>query len=336
MPDLLGPEWLAALGVFAAVALGVVSVSLLLEGLRRLRRQRTVARRLEDLGLVTGAPGGGSDVSSSSSLFRSDEEEGESAWLLAVTRFVPHREDLRRLLEQADSDWGVGTFLLSTLGLAAGGGLSATVVMGGPVGPLLVAAGAAALPYVYLRRRREKRSEAFEEHFPEAIELLARSLRAGHALLTGLEVVAEESPEPVNREFRQVYEEQRFGLPLEESLLGLGDRVDTVDVQMFVTSVMIQRDSGGNLAEILDNLASLIRERFKFRRQLRVHTAQGRMTGYLLAVLPMAVGLALFTINRDYMIVLIEEPVGRLMLMGTAVMQILGFLWIRRIVDIKF
>ncbi|MFW6198777.1 MAG: type II secretion system F family protein [Acidobacteriota bacterium] len=336
MPDLLGPEWLTALGVFAAVALAVVCVSLVWEGLRRLRRQRTVARRLEDLARVTGDPGTESDVSGSGSLFRSDEGEEEPAWLLAVTRFVPRREDLRRLLEQADSDWGVGTFLLATLGLGAGAGLSATVVMGGPAGPLLVAAGAAALPYLHLRRRRKKRSEAFEEHFPEAIELLARSLRAGHALLTGLEVVAEESPAPVDREFRQVYEEQRFGLPLEESLLGLGDRVDTVDVRMFVTSVMIQRDSGGNLAEILDNLAGLIRERFKFRRQLRVHTAQGRMTGYLLAVLPVAVGLALFTINRDYMVVLIEEPAGRLMLMGTAVMQIVGFLWIRKIVDIRF
>lgn len=335
MAGLLESPAAAAVGLFLAVSLGVVCLSLLWEGVRRYRKEREVGRRLEELS--RGGVGGGDDSGSElDPLFRPDDEGDEPAWAAALLRFVPRREDLRRLLEQADTDWGVGPFLLVTLGLGAGAGLGASVLLGGAVGPLLAAAGGAALPYLHLRRKARRRAEAFEEHFPEAIELLARSLRAGHALLTGLEVVADEAPDPVNREFRQVYEEQRFGLPLEESLLGLADRVDTVDVRMFVTSVMIQRDSGGNLAEILDNLAGLIRERFKFRRQLRVHTAQGRMTGYLLAVLPVFVGLALFTINREYMIVLIEEPGGRLMLMATVVLQILGFLWIRKIVDIEY
>lgn len=325
-----------ALGLFLAVALGVVCLSLLWEGVRRYRKEREVGRRLEELSRIGVGGGEGAESEKIDPLFRPDDDGDEPAWATAVARLVPRREDLRRLLEQADTDWGVATFLLLTLGLGAGIGLGASVLVGGTVGPLAAAAAGAALPYLYLRRKAGQRAEAFEEHFPEAIELLARSLRAGHALLTGLEVVADEAPDPVDREFRQVYEEQRFGLPLEESLLGLADRVDTVDVRMFVTSVMIQRDSGGNLAEILDNLASLIRERFKFRRQLRVHTAQGRMTGYLLAVLPVFVGLALFTINREYMVVLFEEPGGRLMLMATVVLQILGFLWIRRIVDVEF
>lgn len=333
MAGLLDSPAAVAVGLFLAVGLGVICLSLIWEGVRQYQQQREVGRRLEELS--RGGSGAGPD-SERDPLFLSDDDGDDPAWAAAALRLVPRREDLRRLLEQADKDWGVGTFLLLTLGLGAGAGLGSSVLLGGPVGPLLAAAGGAALPYVHLRRKASRRAEAFEEHFPEAIELLGRSLRAGHALLTGLEVVADEAPDPVNREFRQVYEEQRFGLPLEESLLGLADRVDTVDVRMFVTSVMIQRDSGGNLAEILDNLAGLIRQRFKFRRQLRVHTAQGRMTGYLLAVLPIFVGMALFAINREYMIVLFEEPGGRMMLMATGVMQILGFLWIRRIVDVEF
>lgn len=333
MAELLETGWGAAVGVFVAVALGVVCLSLLWEGIRRLRQQREVARRLDDLSGLS--PETGADPGSRpDALLRADEEE-QRGLLGSVVRYLPHREDLRRLLEQAGADWGVGSFLLLTLGFAAAAGASSSLVTGGAVGPLMVAAGGASLPYLHLRRKRRKRSEAFEEHFPEAIELLARSLRAGHALLTGLEVVAQEAPDPVRKEFRQVYEEQRFGLPLKESLLGLADRVDTVDVRMFVTSVLIQRESGGNLAEILDNLAALIRARFKFRRQLRVETAQGRMTGYLLAVLPIVVGLILFGLNREYMVVLVEEPAGRMMLLATGVMQLVGFLWIRKIVNVK-
>ncbi len=323
--------WVGAVLIFAAVAMSVVCLSLVWEAIRRMRQEHKVAHQLRELARRISEVG---VESREGPLFRA---EGKETGLPAVlVRFLPHGADLRRLLEQADVHWGVSTFLTLTLGLGAGAGLASSLVFVGPVGPLVIAAGAALLPYTYLRRRRSLRAAAFEEHFPEAVELLGRSLRAGHALLTGLEVIAQESPEPVNREFRQVFEQQRFGLPLQESLLSLSDRIDTVDVQMFVTSVLIQRESGGNLAEILDNLAHLIRERFKFRRQLRVHTAQGRMTGYLLAVLPAAVGVMLFIINRDYMIVLIQEPTGRLMLLGTAVMQILGFLWIRKIVDIEF
>lgn len=331
MLEAFDTSWAVALSVFGAVALGVVCVALLWEGLRRVRQQREVARRLAELSRRTPEA---DSARPTSEVLRGDEEE--RGWVGTVLRFVPRHEDLRVLLDQADSSWSAGVFLLLTLGLTAATGLSASILLGSTAGALLAAAAGGAVPYLWLRRRRTKRYEAFEEAFPDAVELLGRSLRAGHAFLTGLEVVAEEAPGPVDREFRQVFEEQKFGLPLNESLLGLADRVDTVDVRMFATSVMIQRESGGNLAEILDNLAQLIRERFKFRRQLRVHTAQGRMTGYLLALLPIAVGLILLALNREYMIVLFEEPAGRMLLMATGVLQVLGFLWIRRIVNIEF
>lgn len=329
----LPPPWDDAVRVFLAIALGMTCIALLWEGLRRTRRERMVARQLDEIDRQGVAE---SETSELDPLFRPAEEQTESRLPAWMVRYVPRREDINRLLERADTDWGVGTFVLLTLGVGVAGGLGVGLVFAGPAGALLVGAGAASLPYLYLRRRLTLRARAFEEHFPEAIELLGRSLRAGHALVTGLEVVSEESPAPVNQEFRQVFEQQRFGLPLQESLLGLADRVDSVDVRMFVTAVMIQRESGGNLAEILDNLATLIRERFKFVGQLRIYTAQGRMTGYLLALLPVALGVVLFGIAPDYMIVLVTEPLGQRMLIVTAVMQFFGFLWIRKIVRIDF
>lgn len=333
MFDMLQQSWAVAAAVFASVALAVVCFSLVWEGIRALRRQRQVGRRLEELAVRS--PEDAPDPAPAAR-FLSQEGDGDPLWVRTLLTLLPRREDLRRLLEQADSDWSMGTFLLLTLGLALAGGMAASVMYGNVAAPLVAATGCAFLPYARLRRRRKKNFEAFEENFPETIELLGRSLRAGHAFVTGLEVVAQEAPPPVDREFRQVFEEQRFGMPLKESLLGLADRVDTVDVRMFVTAVLIQRESGGNLAEVLDNLARLIRERFKFRRQLRVYTAQGRMTGYLLAILPVAVGLALLGIDREYMIVLFVEPMGRMLVLLTLVLQVAGFLWIRKIVNLDF
>ncbi|HEM46914.1 MAG TPA: hypothetical protein ENO23_07705, partial [Alphaproteobacteria bacterium] len=199
------------------------------------------------------------------------------------------------------------------------------------VGAALGSAG----PYMYVKRRKRQRVEAFEEGFPEAIDLLARSIRAGHAFATGLKVVAEEAQDPVASEFKTVFEEQKFGLPLEESLLGLADRIDLVDIRIFVTAILVQRDVGGNLAEILDKISYTIRERFMIQRQIRVYTAQGRMTGYLLAVLPIIMGFLIFMLNPEYMSILWEEAVGRLLIAAAFVLQIIGFIVIRRIVDIE-
>ena len=138
------------------------------------------------------------------------------------------------------------------------------------------------LPYAYASHMRTKRFQKFEEKFPEAIDTLARAVRAGHAFTTALEMIANEVAEPVAGEFRQLYEEQKFGLPVRDALLNLADRLPLVDVKFFVTAVMLQRETGGNLAEILDNLSYVIRERFKILRQVRVHTAQGRLTMVLL------------------------------------------------------
>ena len=176
---------------------------------------------------------------------------------------------------------------------------------------------------------------AFEEHLPEAIELLGRSLRAGHAFPTGLQIAADESPEPISSELRQVFEENKFGLPLKDSLEALIDRVDLVDVRIFVTAVLVQREVGGNLGEILDGISHTIRERFRIRRKLRTYTAQGRLTSYILGALPILVALGIYGLNPEYMVVMFQEPTGRLALATAAFMQITGYLWIRRIIDIE-
>jgi tight adherence protein B len=148
-------------------------------------------------------------------------------------------------------------------------------------------------------------------------------------------MVADEAPEPVATEFRQTFEEQRFGLPFDDSLLALAERMASTDARILVTAITIHRQVGGNLAEILDNIAFMVRERFKLRRQLRVITAQGRLSGYVLAALPIVLGLALWVLNPEYMLPLLQEDTGRYLLAGAAVFQVVGYLWIRRILDIE-
>jgi tight adherence protein B len=186
-----------------------------------------------------------------------------------------------------------------------------------------------------VKRRSTLRLRRFEEQLPGAIDLMGRAIRAGHPLSAGLQMVADESIDPVAGEFRQVFEEQRFGLPFDDSMYGIADRVPLVDVRILITAILIQREVGGNLAEVLDNLAEVIRERFKIRRQLRVITAQGRMSGYVLAVMPIAVGLAIMIINPPYVKILFYHPIGKLLTLTAVILQILGYLWIRKIVDIE-
>ncbi len=329
MNGILGQNGVVALALFASIALAMLALVLAWEGVRRLQKQHSLVTQLRALakpgGIATGAGGG---------LLTAGAKQGP-VWAEAILLRLPHQRDLKNFLEQGDVGWTVGTFLMLTIGSAAAFGISAMVLVPAPI-PFAAAAIGALIPYLYISRRRKQRFAKFEEYFPEAIDILGRAIRAGHAFSTGLEVVAEEANAPVSDEFRQVYEEQKFGLPLTESLLSLADRIAILDVRIFVTAVMIQRESGGNLAEILDNLSYVIRERFKFRRQLRVHTAHGKMTGYVLAVAPIVAGIGMYTLNPDYMGVLFTEPGGRLMLAVAVTLQLFGFLVIRKLVQIKY
>ena len=320
-----------ALMVFGAVALAIGAVALLWEGFRAFRRQQAATRALQRVHGEEKDPG----AQDRESILRKRQEEeigGVVGFLLAR---LPHQADLQQRLEQSGVRWSAGTFLLISLGCAAALGLAAAIVVQ-PLAAAVAGAIGLILPWLYLARKRAQRIAAFEEVFPEALDLMTRSIRAGHAFATGVQVVAEEAEEPVRAEFKQVHEETRFGLPLDESLMGLADRIDLVDVRLFVTSILIQREAGGNLAEKLGSLSRIIRARFKFRRQVKIHTAHGRMTGTVIALAPVAAGILLFLVNPDYMEPLLFEPAGRLMLFAAFIMMLIGFFVIRRITDIKY
>ena len=199
----------------------------------------------------------------------------------------------------------------------------------------MVAVLASALPTLFLVHRKGKRLKRFEEQFPEALDLLSRAIRAGHAFQTAMGMVADELPEPVGPEFKKTYDQQNFGLPLRDALNELSQRLDLLDVRFFVTAVLIQRDTGGNLSEILDGLAHVVRERFKIQRDVRTHTSHGRFTGYVLMALPAALAAALSFINPEHMQLLFRERMGQMMLMGAVVMQGIGYIWIRKVIKIE-
>jgi tight adherence protein B len=192
-----------------------------------------------------------------------------------------------------------------------------------------------AIPFAVLNVKRSRRMKKFEEEFPEALDLIARALKAGHAFVTGLKMVADEMEDPVGPEFRKTFDEQNFGLPLKDALENLTTRMPSLDVRFFATAVMIQRETGGNLSEILENLGHVVRERFKILRQVRVHTAHGRLTGYVLLALPAFLAVALSFINPDHMNLLFRERMGHMLLIAAVVMQTIGYFWIRQVVKIE-
>jgi tight adherence protein B len=242
---------------------------------------------------------------------------------------------LAKLIEQSGSKTGVSAVILMAglLGVVAALGTSALV--GGGLGFFPGFMFGAAIPFVVLMRKRTVRIRRFEEQFPEALDLLSRAIKAGHAFQTAMGMVAEEGAEPMGPEFKKTFEEQNYGLPLKDALNNLAIRMPLLDVRFFVTAVLIQRETGGNLSEILDNLAYVVRERFKILRQVRVYTAHGRMTGYVLLALPAFLAVALMFINPEHMNTLFTERAGKLMIAATVVMQTIGYIWIRKIVTIE-
>lgn len=243
---------------------------------------------------------------------------------------------LDKLIEQADSSLTVGMFLLLSGTIFLGGYLLVTLLTGfrgiGAVLGVLLAFG----PYVYLRWKRSRRILQFEEKFPEAIDLIARALRAGHAFTTGLGMVADEIPDPVGSEFKLLYDRQNFGMPLQDALRGFAERIPLLDARFFATAVLTQREAGGNLSEVLDNLARVVRERFKVKRQVRVVSAHARMTGWALVALPPVTALGMMTVTPENMKVLVSDPLGIQMVIGAILLQVTGGLIVKKLVNIEY
>jgi tight adherence protein B len=242
---------------------------------------------------------------------------------------------LVRLIEQSGVQTTPSAICIISACSGALAAIAAAMTVPHPAAPLAAIPAGLCLPSAWLVQRRSARLKRFEEQFPDALDLMARAIRAGHAFQTAVGMVADELPAPAGPEFKKTFDQQNFGLPLRDALNGLTERVPILDVRFFVTAVAIQRDTGGNLAEILDNLARVVRERFRIRRQVRVHTAHGRFTGYVLLGLPAALAMALTYISPNQMRLLFEENMGQMMLIGAIVLQAIGFVWIRQVIKIE-
>jgi tight adherence protein B len=243
--------------------------------------------------------------------------------------------NIQKMLAQAGMDARAGNFL----GVCALAGIVGSIVFyfvskRVEVGWIALLIGFI-LPYSVVSYKRNKRFEKFEELFPEAIDTLARAVRAGHAFTTALEMITDEVSEPVSGEFRQLYEEQKFGMPVRDALMNLTERMPLVDVKFFVTAVMLQRETGGNLAEILDNLSYVIRERFKIQRQVRVYTAQGRLTMALLMGMPPIIVTVMLVLNPMFIKPLFSDPIGHTLLVAGITLQTVGYFVIRKIIKIQ-
>jgi tight adherence protein B len=242
---------------------------------------------------------------------------------------------IQESLLQAGMKFRAGNFLLLCILCGAGAGLAAVLWTSNPAIAWAALVIGAFLPYSVVSYRRQKRFEKIEELFPEAIDTLARAVRAGHAFTTALEMIATEVSEPLASEFRKLYEEQKFGMPVRDALMNLTERVPLVDIKFFVTAVMLQRETGGNLAEILDNLSYVIRERFKIQRQVKVHTAQGRLTMALLMAMPPVVVVILLIFSPEFVHPLFYDPIGHALLVASIALQTVGYFVIRRIIKIQ-
>lgn len=245
-------------------------------------------------------------------------------------------QKLDYFLVQANSSLAVGQFVLLSIflgvfGIVAGYFLSKSVIIALPLGFL-----ACLLPYFFIRFLRKRRINLFAQQFPDALELMARALRAGHALPLTFKLVGDELPSPIGPEFERTFEEQNLGIALEEALNKLTKRVDILDLKYFATAVLIQRSTGGNLAEVLDKISYIIRERFKLKSQIKALTAEGRLSGIVLGFLPIAIGVVIYIMNPDYIKTLYYETTGNYLVGASIMLQILGFLTIKKIVNVKY
>jgi tight adherence protein B len=320
---------LAAVLVFFAVAGLVLGGYAALTRLPDALKQRRLDRRLQEVS----APAAANRASAADIVMRTAEGP-----LPAIDRLAANTRGglwLGALIKQSGVKTTPGAVAMASFGTAVLLGFLVAMFTRPAWAPFAGAIFGLALPTLILMKKRSLRLKKFEEQFPEALDLLSRAIKAGHAFQTAMGTVGDELPEPVGPEFRKTFEQQNFGLPLREALNAMTDRIPIIDVRFFVTAVLIQRETGGNLSEILDNLAHVVRERFKVLRQVRVHTAHGRFTGWVLLALPAALAIALSFINPDHMNLLFDERMGQQMLMGAVVLQAIGYVWIRQVIKIE-
>jgi len=256
-------------------------------------------------------------------------------FLNRILPYLPGAARMDLLIKQANLKYTLGLVLLSSLFLAFSTYLFASVLIRNSILQVAIMLVSGSIPFLYVRSKKKKRMAKFERQFPEGLDLMARALRAGHAFTGGMKFAAEEFEDPLGPEFEETLDEINFGMSVPEALKGLIRRVDCPDMSFFVVSVIIQRETGGNLAEIIENLAHLIRERFKFRGKIRTLSAEGRLSAYVLISLPFAL-FGFFSITSpQFLTPLIEDPIGKVLIGISVVLMILGIIVIRRIIKVE-
>jgi tight adherence protein B len=291
--------------------------------------QQTMAR-LDSIAVnsATGAPEEVVDI-------RREDVLSDIPWLNDLMQPFNIFPALRKYLRQADLDWELGTLLLISVSLWAAATFALYLRTGAFFFSFLIGAAASVAPWLIVLRKRAKRFAEFEEKLPEALDLMVSAIRAGHGFTSAMGIASKEIGDPIAGELRQCFDEQNFGLALRTAMTNLGDRVPIPDVRLIVSAVLIQKESGGNLAEILEKVAHIIRERFRLQRQIRVHTAQGRLTGWILAVMPIVFGFLFYLINPARMSILWQRPLGIKLMWAAAFMELVGALIIRSIIRVR-
>ncbi len=245
-------------------------------------------------------------------------------------------DPLRRTLEESGLPLTMGIVVLASVLAALTTYAALAFVTSLPWLAEVVGLGIGFLPYMLVKFAAARRVRQFEDQFPQAIDLIASALRAGHALTTGLSMVSDEVADPMGAEFRLLYDHQNYGMPLPDALKAFGKRVPLLDARFFITAVLTQREAGGNLAEVLDNLSALIRERSRVKRQVRVASAHGRITGWVLSMMPPAMALVLLIIAPAHMRDFVNDPIGVRMILAAVTLQVIGIVAIRRIIRVEF
>lgn len=314
---------LVFLGVFA-----VLSLTMVASGVGASQRTKQTLGLIQSALAVTHAPSGDPIVD-----LRKSELLSSVPWLnrwLLTLEIAPR---IRTVLYQANLKWTAGGLLLMSAACFVFAAYlvylrTGNAILAGLIGLLVGGA-----PMFFVLHKRKQRFNKFEQELPESLDLMVSAMRAGNSLVSALSLVASESPEPIGPEFRICFDEQNYGLDLRTAMNNMLTRVPLQDLRIVVTAILIQKESGGNLAEVLDKTASLIRDRYRLKRQVGVHTAQGRLTGWILTFLPIVLGLALYFVNPDAMSLLWKRSIGIKLLYTSAALTILGGLTIRKIVN---
>jgi tight adherence protein B len=318
--------------MIASAVLGIFAITVMVMLVIRTRSSERVIVRLAALNQEFASA---SYEETIADVRRNEKKLSTIPWLNQWLTSLNLASSFSRLLYQAGMTVSLGALLMISIGGAAVLGCLLVLPFGTTFAALLPALGFLPLPFLYVRHRRTKRLSTLEGQLPEALGMMVSSLRVGHSLIASLGSVAKESQDPIGGEFRACFDEQNYGIDLRTALVNLTERAPIQDFRIFVAAVLIQKESGGNLAEVLEKVAETTRERFRLKKQVSVHTAQGRLTGWILSILPVALGFAMYLANPESMSVLWTNPTGLKMLYTAGGMDVVGALIIRKIVAIR-